>query len=457
MNRKLKIALKPHSSEQGFALPVALGMGLIMVLVGTTMLIRGQGDQVTASAQKATSRSLAIAEGGLARTLANLNKTNPNNSSLLKRTYDPNGLLGSAVNEWTGAYLPPCYTASNFVTGTIDDSTYTVLAYRYANPDLAPNTGDETGTLLVEGNPTSAPSESKSRVQQTFKVVGKAGSLPGVLGEKDIALGNNDVLGTNGNVACTDTTRCPVSCPVTTQSTRAAIGAGPQSNIDGEIFISGTIDLPAVPLTPPTWNGTTIRTIANFPDGITTNLGNLNGNNQTLKFPRATDIATHIPGTPYNYSISSMQGNGYDVTINTKVNSTKNPTGDPVYFYVSGDIDMGGSSQVTHPVTEPGNHSVDFRIYGSPTLSNPSQIILVASGASGLDGFIFAPKARIGINGTGTINGLVWGLSFGEIGANGNATVNVPPINSVIDPLGDLAIYLTNSPGPVTNWKKVGS
>lgn len=54
MDKKLKIALRRSSSEQGFAIPIAVGMGLIMLLVGVTMIIKSQGDQVTASAQKNT-------------------------------------------------------------------------------------------------------------------------------------------------------------------------------------------------------------------------------------------------------------------------------------------------------------------------------------------------------------------------------------------------------------------
>lgn len=52
MNKKLKVALKRRASEQGFALPIALGLGFVMLLIGATMIMRSQGDQVTASAQK---------------------------------------------------------------------------------------------------------------------------------------------------------------------------------------------------------------------------------------------------------------------------------------------------------------------------------------------------------------------------------------------------------------------
>jgi hypothetical protein len=73
MNKKLKIALRSCSSEQGFAIPVAVGIGLVMLLVGVTMIIRSQGDQVTASAQKATARSLNAAEAGITRVQSVMN------------------------------------------------------------------------------------------------------------------------------------------------------------------------------------------------------------------------------------------------------------------------------------------------------------------------------------------------------------------------------------------------
>lgn len=70
MSKKLKIALRRSSSEQGFAIPIVVGMGLVMLLVGVTMIVRSQGDQVTASAQKATADSLGVAETGVTRILA---------------------------------------------------------------------------------------------------------------------------------------------------------------------------------------------------------------------------------------------------------------------------------------------------------------------------------------------------------------------------------------------------
>lgn len=74
MNKKLKIALKSRPSEQGFAIPIAVGLGLVMILIAATMIVRSQGDQVIASAQKVTARSLATAETGTTRVQSLLNR-----------------------------------------------------------------------------------------------------------------------------------------------------------------------------------------------------------------------------------------------------------------------------------------------------------------------------------------------------------------------------------------------
>ena len=444
MNRKIKRALIRRSSEGGFALPIIVGLGLIMILIATTLIVRAQGDQTTASAQKATAQSLAIAEGGLSKTLAKLNQSTPDISPLLKRTYDPDGLLGTAVNEWTIANMPPCTSTTDLVNGTIGNSTYTVLAYRYD-----PTT--KKGTLIVKGTVPVGVTSSESRVQQVLNVSPKAASLIGVLGTSDIALGNNDIRGINGNVACTNTTNCRVpagNCASLTNASdnsvaRTAIDAGSQSNIDGKIFL-GPITTPVLPTMPAVWNGIGTAPTTAF----ALQLPNISGR-VLLGFPLPTDFIAHIPGTPYHYKIDTIDGNNLDITINTRKNALTNPTGDPVYFWVSGTINMGGSSQLNHIAS--ADNPTAFRIYGTAT---SSQDILVASGASNVDAFIFAPNARVGINGTGTIDGLVYAQSFGVIGANGNAEINVPNTPDLASSLGDLAVYFSNQTDSISSWQR---
>ncbi len=135
MNIKLKIALRRRSSEQGFAIPIAMGLGLFMILIGATMIMRSQGDQVTASAQKGAAQSLAVTEGGVSRSLSTLNQFNK--GFLLRLNYDPinpdpinpansktylgpDGILNNgdgentAVNQWSNPPNPAGQTHLNY-------------------------------------------------------------------------------------------------------------------------------------------------------------------------------------------------------------------------------------------------------------------------------------------------------------------------------------------------------
>lgn len=438
MSPKLKFALIHRYRDRGFALPIAIALGFIMILIAATLVMRSQGDQTTAQAQKATAQSLTIAEGGITRTLATLNNSNPDVGSLLTRNYDPNGLLvsGSTINEWTASNMPPCTSLTDLLSGTIGSSTYQVLAYRY-------DATNKTGTLLVKGQAPVGATSSESRVQQTFKIKPKNSTFIAVLGTDDIDLGNNDVRGTYGNVACTNTTKCPVTCPYTNASAKTAIGGLGSADIDGKIYI-GSIPTPTFPTMPTVWDGT--GTVHTTP--FTISLGNYTTNNTTLTFPRSSDFTNHIAGTPYHYSIGTMNANGFNITINTAKNASTNPTGDPVYFWVSGNINMGGSSQLNH---NNSSNPTAFRIYGTSTTS---QDMVVASGASDVDAFIFAPNARVGINGTGTIDGMVYAKSFGEVGANGNAVVKVPNNLNLPSFLGDLAVFYSYQIDSTNSWQR---
>lgn len=276
MNRKLRTALRHrfnHQSEQGFALPVAIGLGLAMTLVGTTMVIRSQGDQVTASAQRETAQSSAIAEGGIARTLSRLNL--PDNAYLLTLNYDPlNSSLNpsktylgpnqiqndgdgetAAVNTWiTPPSVGGCPAANKSIpngilSGSIGSEDYQLTAYRYnAGPDGIPHTADDVGgALLLEGTQGGSVSRVQVLVPVTQKTV--ANSFPGLYASSSISLGNNDILkvsggsGASANVICKDcqvpnTGNCSGSQP-TQKGLEDAVNKGSNSELM-ETFISLT-------------------------------------------------------------------------------------------------------------------------------------------------------------------------------------------------------------------------
>jgi hypothetical protein len=156
--------------KAGFALPLAMMLGMIMLAIAGTSLLVAQGDRNSAVQRKTSNASLLVSDSAVSRALLELNKSN--NGVLLIRNYDPTdpktgkNYLGAdgipksgdesttAVDQWTG-HDPsgtPCFqqlgrSAPNIaLTGTIGaNETYTIRAYRYDKQN-------KQGTLLVEGN-----------------------------------------------------------------------------------------------------------------------------------------------------------------------------------------------------------------------------------------------------------------------------------------------------------------
>lgn len=362
MKHKMKIALVSHSREQGFAVPIAIGLGFIILLIATTLIIRSQEDRVTASAQKATAQSLAVAEGGITRSLSTLKQLHKGayfrlnydslNSTTAQTHLGPDAILNSgdeettAVNQWSNPpYTVPCSTANssppNLVSGKMGTSgNYTIKAYRYRDPDGNPRTGDETGHLLIEGTHRKAGSQIQVSIPITQTAI--AGSFPG-LSADNINLGNNDVLkatgnhGSAANVICKDcilpSSGCDANEP-TPAGLNSAVGRGPNSKIDGKIFI-GDPQLPPVPA-PPTTACSTITLAAREVCAITLPLNELTPGNGEKILPRISDLATHQPGTPFHYKISSLDFSGSrgQLTIYTRTRTT----------HLNANADLGATS-----------------------------------------------------------------------------------------------------------------
>ena len=210
----LKTAFKNSFSDRGFVLPIALAMGLVVILVGLAAIARSQNARTNAFARTQTAGgSLTVAEGGVARTLAQLTKAN--NRVLLTRNYDSinpitsktylgaDGILNNGdeentvVNEWVNASgVLPCSVTPNLKTpdatynGIIGNGdSYTLKSYRYHN-------ASSTGTFLVEGKHKT----SVSLIKVVIAVESIAGDFPGVVAFEKMELRGRDVIGSNGNV-----------------------------------------------------------------------------------------------------------------------------------------------------------------------------------------------------------------------------------------------------------------
>jgi hypothetical protein len=206
--------------KAGFALPLAMMLGLIMLAIAGTTLLVAQGDRNNAVQRKTSGASLLVSDSAISRALLELNKSN--NGVLLIRNYDPldpktgKNYLGAdgasksgdesttAVDQWTG-YDPsgaPCFqqlgrNAPNIaLTGTIGaNETYTIRAYRYDKQN-------QQGTLLVEGNYKG----QRSWVAVTLSIAPILDDFPGLMGRYrwshlgTVALRGRQILGKKGNI-----------------------------------------------------------------------------------------------------------------------------------------------------------------------------------------------------------------------------------------------------------------
>ena len=201
-------------AQKGFALPIALGMGIVMTLLGVTSILIAQGSHTNAVLRKQTNLSLAVSEAGLSRTLVEIIQSQ--NAALLTRNYDtinaktgntylgPDGIPksgdeeSSAVDQWSGytPATPPCANLTGLgtpdlnLTGSLgDNGSFTVMAYRY-------NAIERTGNLLIEG----VQGGSVSHILVSIAVNIDEPKLPGLWVHQGAYMQGRAVSGKNGNV-----------------------------------------------------------------------------------------------------------------------------------------------------------------------------------------------------------------------------------------------------------------
>ncbi len=465
--------------QQGFALPIALAMGMVMALMGVTALIVAQGDRTTAFQRKETNTSLATSEGGIARTLVQL--IEPNNIPLLTRNYDtinpntgttflgPDGIPQSgdeestAVDEWTGyssatstcapdsggdapdislsgtmGQIGPNIQNSDPVTAEPltdqapeasqdsnpeDPGQYTLKAYRY-------NSDEQTGTLLVEGQLGG----SSSYVAVTLALESTVTGFPGILVTSTLQLSGRTVLGSNGNVYYNpDDSNNPSLTEYASpgDADRAAylnaLWSGPDDNV------SGTIVACQLDLTVP------------YP-ATGTNLGAIDG---SVTLSGSSDGVT-------SYQISSIDLEDAEaITVNT--------TDGPVYLYINGTTALSGTSKIQNIRTDGLLPQVgDLRIFVE---NSDGRQIALYDNACIQTAFIHNPGSDLWLNTTGdgcsssgdtNVDGVVWVEDIDETTA-GTSGIAVPEdVSSLNDLLSSMGIAAPQVKiRYVKNWQPV--
>lgn len=430
-----KNSLDPRNINQaGFALPVAIGMGLVMIIVAASMIGRAQNDRVITNSQRETSRALSTSEAGIIRVQSFLDRYK------ILATKD--------LNEWSNTLdnLSPAQkncrsidiTATkqqieSFKNNWIDlDSRdrnkgrYNIVDYQYR---------DGIGKLTVSGE-IDAYNTTQNSAKSTLTVeipIGKESAkiAPPALWANTFNLNPNQKI--TGQIQVAACPQLPATDPdgiVGVDASNITLISGVPS---GQIIADPFTPIPAPKIAP----ANAIRLAA-----IT----------DSIKLPRLISIDTPDPNGEYNYLVDiddSTSGHSIklkdldsikiDVTANQKVN-----------LYLKGNIDLAGSKTINVNPTHP-----NLRIYGSSQTLKLS----IKDNAS-ITAFIHAPFADAKSirsttpNPNKNITGGLWVNSWDSA-----TSPNEIPIIQAGD-WSDFGIAKIEQPAqinPVISWQRVGN
>lgn len=409
MNKNLIIALRNRSTEQGFAIPIAVGLGLVMILIAITMVLRSQGDQVTASAQKATGQGLSVAETGITRIQALFKQ----NSTLASKHYDSK----TGTDEWGTLYTTGpaalCVDLTNPIPGVVgtndtkgwipitepDDSDKIIGHFKIVKytPNISSGVGTlevlgttdiDTDTLQDEGIPQGVVSSLSVQIPYSTS---SATTPPGLWAATLAAVGDDGTIGStdqkiDGNVLTQD-------CNVPAANFDPTKNF-PPANPDGRTVSSAPyIPFPTLPALP-----AEVLTVTTLGTG-----------NVTLPddFPGAVDP---VNADTYSYLVPLISVDSLTVSPGKKVR-----------LYVQGNIDIRNNAGIS-------GETNSLQIYGSNAAGINGTAVnyslddaqhttteIALSGDANIHAFIFAPAAIAGETGvgvSGVFNGSIWVKSF---------------------------------------------
>ncbi|PSB35039.1 hypothetical protein [Chlorogloea sp. CCALA 695] len=449
----LKLAFKNSFSDRGFVLPIALAMGTVMILVGVAAVARSQQTLLNAIARKQTAGggSLTVAEGGIARTLAQLTKAN--NSVLLTRNYDSinpktnktylgvDGILNNGdeentlVDEWANASsVASCgatpETPDATYNGIIGNgNSYTLKAYRYNNTN-------GTGTLLIEGKRKT----SVSLIKVIVTVDSIAGDFPGVVAFEKMELRGRDVTGSNGNVYYD-----PAFSTNTSLIASAAPGDANRPDYLNAI-ISGNDDYP------------------NDGDSVDNIEGKIVACKINPTFPYIFQGTNYLGNLNYNLKLfGSKNGISYYQAIKIQLKENKtvevDTTAGAVYIYVNGSIRIEKNSLIRNVRTD----GIPPRVGDLRIIISTNDKTEIKDTACIQNAFFYAPQGELQLEGSGNgcpsnlnsnIDGVVWAK---EIINNSDSDLGIAvpdDISSLSDVANSTGLPGSKKFGSVKTWQR---
>jgi Tfp pilus assembly protein PilX len=422
-------------NQAGFALPVAIGMGLVMIIVAASMIGRAQSDRVITNSQRETSRSLSTSEAGIIRVQSFLDRHK------ILATHN--------LSEWSKA---------------LDD-----LPTLQANCRLIDLVSTKQKTELFK-NTNWINLDSRDRNKGRYKIVDYR--YQDGVGKLTVS-GEIDAYGTTQNSAKSTLT---VEIPISNESAKIAPPAlwantfnlNPNQKVTGQVQAAACPQLPTID--PDGIVGVDINNISlisGVPSGqiiadpftpipapkvVPANAIPLSAITTSIKLPRLSSIDTPDSNGEYHYLIDiddPTSGHSIklkdldlikiDVTATQKVN-----------LYLKGNIDLAGSQTLNVNPAHP-----NLRIYGSAQTLKFS----IKDNAS-ITAFIHAPLADAKSISSSTpnpnknITGGLWVNSWDSA-----TSPNEIPIIQAGN-WSDFGISKPEQPAqisPVISWQRVGN
>jgi hypothetical protein len=343
LNRKNSLDTR-NTNQVGFALPVAIGMGLVMIIVATSMIGRAQSDRVITNSQRETSRALSASEAGIIRVQSFLDQHKILATKNLDRwsntldTLSPDQANCGSIDLITTKRQTELFENNNWIDLDHSDRNkgrYKIVDYHYQ---------DGIGKLTVAGE-IDAYNTTQNSANSTLTVEIPIGNesakiAPPALWANTFNLNpNQKITGQIQSTACPQLPTDPDGIVGVDISNISLISGVPS----GQIIADPFTPIPAPKVAP--------TTAIPLP-AITT----------SIQLPRLRSIDTPDPNGEYNYIVDiddSTSGHSIklkdidvikiDVTGTQKVN-----------LYLKGNIDLAGSQTLNVNPIHPS-----LRIYGS--------------------------------------------------------------------------------------------
>jgi len=422
MNNRLYLHLMANK-EKGFALPLAVLIGLILMVTGMTMMMRAQGDQSKVIAQKARADAFRSSEVGLARVQDLLNSVRVMATVGSKCTSGDNCWEKAKYNDLDS---PPT-NLQRHLKKLVD-----------APPSCSnPNNADTLKAKIDELRGLSANKWSELGNNRYYRVVGydySIGTGRGVLTLEGLSRTSaaTDLTKTDLNRDSDDNAasrnRVVVTIPILdspplafNRTTVPALWISDGTADDGATFDGDVVEKVASPkckneqdkIKKPT-SAPSAPYTAQFVGVFFPNLPPIPGSipsaqedlvlTSSKTFPRV-DVDKATPRTingeivdVYEYIVNNINLSGSD-----KITITP---GKRVVFYVRGNI----NGAIEHNCgTTTGCKSGNLQIYANGSGS------ICLTGNQKLQAFIFAPDYSLGKTDDGTFIGAAWGKNWGKI------------------------------------------